>query len=89
MLPTVLRWSRVWVCVFFFSRFYYGTFHVECYLALCSGVVFSPSSIVITSLREERAGLCVSRAFVSLFFTRSFLSFFFSAWCQGLSAACD
>ena len=33
-------------------------------------VFFSPFIIVITSLGEERAGLCASRAFVCLFCTR-------------------
>ena len=46
-------------------------------------VFFSSFSIVITSLREDRAGLCASRAFVCLF------CFFFSSWCQGLVTACD
>ena len=31
---------------------------------------FSPLSVVINSLREERAGLCASRVFVCLFCTR-------------------
>ena len=38
-------------------------------LALCSRVFQLPFSIVITSLGEERAGLCASRAFVCLFCT--------------------
>ena len=37
--------------------------------ALFSRVCFSPFSIVITSLGEDRAGLCASRAFVCLFCT--------------------
>ena len=58
-------------------------------LALCSRVVvvLSPFRIMITSLGEERAGLCSSRAFVWLFCTRWFLSF--SSWCQGLAAVCE
>ena len=51
--------------------------------------LFSPFSIVITSLGEEGAGLCASRAFVCLFCTRLFVSFFSSSWCQGLAAASD
>ena len=43
----------------------------------------------ITSLGEERAGLCASRAFVCLFCTGQSLSFFSSSWCQGLAATCD
>ena len=46
-------------------------------------------SIVITSLGEERAGLCACREYVCLFCTRQFLSFFSSTWCQGLAVACD
>ena len=52
-------------------------------------MVFGPFSIVITSFGEERTGLCASRAFVCLFCTRKFLSFFSSTWRQGLAAACD
>ena len=58
---------------------------------LCFHVVvffFSPVSIVINSLWEERAGLCFS-CIVCLFYRRRFLSFFSSSWCQGLTAACD
>ena len=43
---------------------------------------------MITSLGEEGAGLCASRAFVCLFCT-IFLSFFSSSWCRGLAAVCD
>ena len=39
-------------------------------------VFFSPFSIVITSLGEERAGLCATHAFVWLLRTRQCLSFF-------------
>ena len=50
----------MWLC-----GFYYGAFYVEFRLALCSRVVvFSPFSIVITSLGEERVGLCTSCAFI-------------------------
>ena len=55
-------------------------------LASCFFILFS---IVITSLGEEGAGLCASRAFVCLFCTCKFLSFFSSSWCQGLAAVCD
>ena len=44
-------------------------------------VLFSPFSIVITLLGEERV------AFVCLFCNCSFLSFISSSWCQGLTAA--
>ena len=66
MPPTVLRqWSwcfsyLVWLC-----GFYYGAFHVEFCLALCSRVFAVLFGIVIISLGEERAGLCVSRARIS------------------------
>ena len=42
---------------------------------------------MITSLGEEKAGLCASREFVCLFCMRQFLSLFSSSWCQGLAAA--
>ena len=45
--------------------------------------------IVITSPGEERAVLCVSRAFVCLYYTRKFLIFFSSSWCQEFAAARD
>ena len=51
-------------------------------------VFFSPFSIVITSLGEERAGLYTFRAFVCLLCTR-FLSLFSSSWYQRMAAACD
>ena len=38
---------------------------------------------------EERAGLCASHAFVCLFCTYWFLSFFSSSWCQWLAAVCE
>ena len=44
---------------------------------------------MITLLGEEGADLCASRAFVYLFCTREFLTFFSSSWCQGLAAASD
>ena len=63
------RWS--WCCSYFvwFCGFYYEAFHVASCLALCSRVFFS---IVITSLGEERAGVCGFRAFVCLFFAHVF-----------------
>ena len=45
--------------------FYYGAFHDEASLAF--SVLFS---IVITSLGEEKTGICDSRAFVCLFCKR-------------------
>ena len=52
----------------------------------CFFILFS---IVITSLGEEGAGLCASRAFVCLFCMRYVLSFFSSSGCRGLIAVCD
>ena len=54
-------------------------------------VLVSPVSfsILITSIWEEGAYLCVSRTFVCLFCACMFLSFFFSYWCRGLAAVCD
>ena len=43
-------------------------------------------SIVVTSIGEEGAGLYASHAFVSVFCTCLFLSFFSSSW---LAAFCD
>ena len=57
-----------------------------CSLSSCFFILFS---IVITSLGEEGAGLCGSRAFVCLFCMCLFLSFFSSPWCRGLTAICD
>ena len=61
IFTVIRRWSWfysyfVWLC-----DYYYGAFRVESCLALFSRVFcFSPFSIVITSLGEERAGLCAS-----------------------------
>ena len=48
----------------------------SCLVLLCSSFsCFSPFRIMITSLGEERAGLCASRAFVCLLCTRYFFPF--------------
>ena len=57
-----------------------------CSLSSCFVI---PLRIVITSLAEEEDGLCASRAFVCLFCTCWFLSFFSSCSCRGLAAFCD
>ena len=44
---------------------------------------------MITSLGEEEAGLCASRAFVCFYFACISLCPFFSSCCQGLTAASD
>ena len=49
---------------------------------------FSPFSIVITSLREERANLSTFRTFVR-FALVWFLSVSSSSWSLGRAAACD
>ena len=66
-----------------FVVFYYWPFHVKSCLALCSRVLSVLFDIVITSLREERAGICASSIC-----TRSILSVFSSSWCQGLATTC-
>ena len=55
---------------------------LPCSLALCFYIHFS---IVITSLGEEGAGLCASRALVCLFRTCSFLLFFLFPLVSGVS----
>ena len=47
---------------------------VSCWVLSCS-CFYSPFSIDITSLGQERAGLCASRAFVGLFCTCYFCPF--------------
>ena len=50
---------------------------------------FSPFSIVITSLEEEGAGLCVSRAFVLFILHALIFVLFSSSWYRWLAAASD
>ena len=57
------------VALWFLLRAFH-VFHIESCLALCSRVFSVLFSVVISSLGEERAGLCISRAFVCLFCTR-------------------
>ena len=47
--------------------------------------VYSPFSIAITSLGEERVGLAAFRVFVCF----AFVSLSSSSWCQGLAVTCD
>ena len=58
---------------------------LPCSLPLC---FFSPFIIVITSLGEEGAGLCASRAFVCSCLHVLILSFLLSSWCRGLASDC-
>ena len=60
-----------------YSVWLYGLYHGA--LQFLVSCFFSPFSIAISSLGEEGAGLCASRAFVCLFCTRYFLSFFSSS----------
>ena len=74
----------IYVYVFLFVFFFILSF-VWCYFVL---VFFSPLSIAITSLGEERELILV--LFVRLFDLRLFgLSVSFSSWCLGRVAACD
>ena len=57
---------------------------VLCYFVL---VFFSPLSIAITSLGEERANLSTFRTFVR--FALLVVSVSSSSWCLGRAAACD
>ena len=52
------------------SFYFYRAFHGEPCLALFHVFFSVLSNIVITSLWEERNGLCASRTFVYLFCTR-------------------
>ena len=56
-----------------------------CYFVL---VLFSPFSIAITSLGEERANLSAFRTFVR-FVLVWILSVSSSSWCLGRAAVCD
>ena len=100
MLPTVvMRWP--WCYSYFcgFVVFTTGRFMLSLVLFFVLVfiffffffvvVVFFFFGLVITSLGEERAGLCSSHAFVCLVCTRRFVSFFSSSWCRGLAAAYD
>ena len=59
-----------------------------CYFVL---VYFSPFSIAITSLGEERANLSILVLFVRLFdlCLFGFVSVSSSSWCLGRAAVCD
>ena len=67
--------------------FYYGVLSFSLLFVLVFfSVLFSN---VISSLGEERTGLCASCAFACLFCTCLSFIFFSSSWCQGLAAACE
>ena len=88
MLLTVLwRWSR---CCSYSVWLWFILRHASCFKVFpcsLSSCFFIPFSIVITSLGEEGAGLCASRAFVCLFCTRKCLSFFLFLLVSGVG--CD
>ena len=64
-LPTVLRrWSRCWSYSLLLCGLFYGAICFMSYLVPFCSWVFSPFSIAITSLGEERANLYVFRTFV-------------------------
>ena len=50
---------------------------------------FSPISIMITWLGEERAGLYASRAFIMFILHTLLFVFFSSSWCVGLAVNYD
>ena len=52
-------------------------------------VFFSPFSIAITSLGEERANLNAFCTFVRSIYARLVLSVSSSSWCLGRAAVCD
>ena len=65
LLTVLRRWSRCWsysllLCGLFYEAIFCMSYHVS----FCSCVFFSPFSIAITSLGEERANLSAFRAFV-------------------------
>ena len=73
MLLTVLRrWSRCGSCVAL-SFILWGASRFKVFPCSLSSRFFVPFSIFITSLWEEGAGLCVSRAFVCSFVRVSLL----------------
>ena len=88
MLPTVRRlwpWCNsycLWLC-----GFYYGTFHVESCLALCSRV----SSVLFKALWPPRLGkrvlvyVLLVILFINLACVNLCVFFFSSSWCQGLA----
>ena len=78
------RCFSVWICGFYM---YYVAFHVEFCLAPCPHVSSVLFSIVTTSLREERADLCASRAFVFYFARVKCCPFFLFLLISGVS--CD
>ena len=75
------------------SLFGFVVFTVRCFVLSCPLLFVSVFTvlfrILITSVGEERAGLCTSRAFVCLFCLRQLLSLFSSFSYQGFTAACD
>ena len=58
-------------------------------LSCCGSCIKRPKTCFITSLGEERSGLCASRAYVCLFLYGLVFVIFSSSWCMGLAVVCD
>ena len=92
LLTILRRWSR---CCFYYlllCSVLYSCFK-SCLVLFCS-CVFSPLSISITLLGEERVHLIAFRKFVQFAFVCFFFFFFFfsvssSSWCLGRAVASD
>ena len=72
-------------CLFSFASAFHSRFVLVLSCVFCVLVFFSPFSIAITSLGEERANLSDFRTF---FCTCLVLSVFSSSWCLGGAVAC-
>ena len=75
--------SSLLLCSLFYKAICFS--FAWCYFVL---VFFSPLSIGITSLEDERANLSAFRTFVRFSFVL-FFSVSSSCWCLGMAAACD
>ena len=88
MLPTILRW---WSRCFSYFVCICGFYYRACLALLFVLVIFSPFSIVITSLGEERESwpMCFWCILFVYFARVEFLSFFGPSWCQMFATAYD
>ena len=84
-------WSRSVLFLFCVALWFIlrGTSCLKVFPCSLPSCCFIPFIIVVSSLREEGAGQCASRAFVCLFCTCYVLSCFSSSWCRGLAEVCD
>ena len=64
LLTVLWRWSRCWSYFLLLCGLFYEAICYMSYLVLFYSCVFSPFSIAITSLGEERANLSTFRTFV-------------------------